>query len=113
MQFEWKVLSDVRVENGIVLSALYGCFCRNGQFMKESLNTMIFSHDPNNSMPYDQVTKEIILEWVLSKLGPAEVNRIQNYVSDLVTAEQTLYAEQLAAQQAAESVTDDNQNIEE
>ena len=107
MQFEWKVLSDVRVENGIILSALYGCFCRNGQFMKESLNTMTFSPDPSNSVPYDQVTKEMILDWILSILGSAEIDRVQNYVSGLITAEQTLHAEQLAAQQAAESVTEE------
>ena len=113
MQFEWKVLTDVRVEYGVVQSALYGCFCRDGQFMKESLNTMTFTHDPANSVPYDQVTRELILEWILDRLGSAEVTRVQNYVSDLVIAEQTLYAEQLAAQQAAASVPAEDQNTQE
>ena len=113
MQFEWKVLTDVRAENGIVQSALYGCFCRDGQFMKESLNTMTFTHDPANSVSYDQVTSELILEWILDNLGSAEVTRVQNYVSDLITAEQTLHAEQLAARQAAESVPAEDQTTQE
>jgi len=113
MQFEWKVLTDVRVENDIVQSALYGCFCRDGQFMKESLNTMTFTHDPTNLVPYDQVTRELILEWILDNLGSAEVTRVQNYVSDLIVAEKTVHAEQLAAQHTAESVIDEDQNIEE
>jgi aromatic ring hydroxylase len=73
--------------------------------MKESLNTMTFTHDPANSVPYDQVTRELILEWILNNLGSEEVTRVQNYVSGLVVSEQTLHAEQLAARQAAESVT--------
>ena len=74
---------------------------------------MTFTHDPANSVPYDQVTRELILEWILDRLGSAEVTRVQNYVSDLVIAEQTLYAEQLAAQQAAASVPAEDQNTQE
>ena len=74
---------------------------------------MTFTHDPANSVPYDQVTRELILEWILDRLGSAEVTRVQNYVSGLVIAEQTLYAEQLAAQRAAESVPAEDQTTQE
>lgn len=90
MEFEWKMLDDFKVDNGVITGALYGCFGRDGSFMKEHLNTIVFDdYNPATAVPFENVTRDMVAEWVVNKLGAAEVERIQTYVAALVNGEKS------------------------
>jgi hypothetical protein len=82
--FKWITTNlytlDVNTNNGYVVTAVYDVIATDGKYFASITNVSQFSikeNDPNFVI-YDDLTNDIIIEWVKTQLGPDGVIAIEN-----------------------------------
>jgi hypothetical protein len=79
---EWNII-DIRVktENNYVVEVRTVCKHTEGRGKSVVVHTSNFISEPDdNFIPFEQLTKEQVLDWVKQELGADEVNRIETKV---------------------------------
>lgn len=79
---EWNIIDiKVKTENNYVVEVMTSCKHKEGQGASVVVNTSNFIGEPDdNFIPFEQLTKEQVLDWVKQELGADEVNRIETKV---------------------------------
>ena len=79
---EWNILDiKVRTENNYVAEVMASCKHREGEGASVVVHSSTFTGEPDeNFIPFEELTKEQVLDWVKKDLGPDEVNRIETKV---------------------------------
>ena len=79
---EWNIIDiKVKTENNYVVEVMTSCKHKEGQGASVVVNTSNFTGEPDqNFIPFEQLTKEEVLNWVKEDLGVDEVNRIETKV---------------------------------
>lgn len=79
---EWNIMDiKVRTENNYVVEVMASCKHTEGRGKSIVVHTSNFTGEPDqNFIPFEQLTKEEVLNWVKEDLGVDEVNRIETKV---------------------------------
>lgn len=79
---KWNIIDiKVRTENNYVAEVMASCKHKEGQGASVVVHSSTFEGEPDdNFIPFEQLTKEQVLDWVKEDLGVDEVNRIETKV---------------------------------
>ena len=79
---EWNILDiKVRTENNYVAEVMASCKHKEGQGASVVVHSSTFEGEPDeNFIPFEELTKQQVLDWVKEDLGVDEVNRIETKV---------------------------------
>jgi hypothetical protein len=79
---EWNIMDiKVRTENNYVVEVMASCKHTEGRGKSIVVHTSNFTGEPDqNFIPFEELTKEQVLNWVKEDLGADEVNRIETKV---------------------------------
>lgn len=79
---EWNIIDiKVRTENNYVVEVMASCKHKKGQGASVVVHSSNFESEPDeNFIPFEELTKEQVLDWVKEDLGIDEVNRIETKV---------------------------------
>jgi len=79
---EWNIIDiKVKTENNYVAEVMASCKHKEGQGASVVVHSSTFEGEADeNFIPFEQLTKEQVLDWVKEDLGPDEVNRIETKV---------------------------------
>lgn len=79
---EWNIMDiKVRTENNYVVEVMASCKHTEGRGKSIVVHTSNFTGEPDqNFIPFEQLTKEEVLNWVKEDLGQEEVSRIETKV---------------------------------
>jgi hypothetical protein len=92
MTTTWQILDAVRLtSNGLVKKLVYKCEVQLEDIIGEKKGKIILQESyPNpNFIPFQDLTEEILLEWVKTSLGTEQVTIIEITLQDKVS---TLYS---------------------
>lgn len=75
----WKILDmNHRTSDGYVVEVISACEKVDGQAYARRVFTNEFEGTPGSGyIPFDDLTEEVVLEWVKEAIGPEEVNKIE------------------------------------
>lgn len=79
---EWNIIDiKVRTENNYVAEVMASCKHKEGQGASVVVHSSTFEGEPDeNFIPFEELTKEQVIDWVKEDLGVDEVNRIETKV---------------------------------
>ena len=79
---EWNIMDiKARTENNYVVEVMASCKHTEGRGKSVVVHSSTFEGEPDeNFIPFEQLTKEQVLDWVKQDLGPDEVTRIETKV---------------------------------
>ena len=79
---EWNIIDiKVRTENNYVAEVMASCKHKEGQGASVVVHSSTFEGEPDeNFIPFEELTKEQVIDWVKGDLGVDEVNRIETKV---------------------------------
>lgn len=79
---EWNIMDiKARTENNYVVEVMASCKHTEGRGKSVVVHSSTFEGEPDeNFIPFEQLTKEQVLDWVKQDLGPDEVSRIETKV---------------------------------
>lgn len=81
----WKIESlDRNVDNGYVTTAHWTCSAVDGNFSGSVYGSVGF--DGELSIPYEQLTEEVVLGWVKNTLGAEQVATYEDSVVSQIEA---------------------------
>lgn len=85
---EWNIIDiKVRTENNYVAEVMASCKHKEGQGASVVVHSSTFEGEPDeNFIPFEELTKEQVLDWVKEDLGVDEVNRIEDKVVSEATS---------------------------
>ena len=79
---EWNLIDvKVKTENNYVVEVMASCKHKEGQGASVVVHSSTFTGEPDeNFIPFEELTKEQVLDWVKQDLGQEEVDRIETKV---------------------------------
>ena len=79
---EWNIIDiKARTENNYVAEVMVSCKHREGQGASVVVHSSTFEGEPDESfIPFEELTKQQVLDWVKADLGQEEVSRIETKV---------------------------------
>jgi len=79
---EWNIIDiKVRTENNYVAEVMASCKHKEGQGASVVVHSSTFEGEPDeNFIPFEELTKEQVIDWVKQDLGSDEVDRIETKV---------------------------------
>jgi len=91
MATSWQILNTERQSaNGLVVEVTYACTAQlNNQFDRR-IDRVELTGDPSEPgfIPYENLTQDIVVNWVKEVLGSTEVSSIENTLESSVIAKQ-------------------------
>lgn len=100
MKTTWQVLDlKSRIADGLVIAVTYACKVQLDDIIARIAGELPLTGDPSDPgyIPFEDLTKEDVIDWVKQSLGQAQVTAIEKSLQDNVTAQK--------AQRDAETVT--------
>ncbi len=85
METKWKILNlETNKETGVVVKVIYSCNIKSENFSDRKVGTIELEGDSNsdNFIPVTDLTEEIVIGWVISKLTQEVVDDIQKTIID-------------------------------
>lgn len=83
----WQILNTKKLNaNGLVIEVSYGCTVELGNLKDSVIQQLQLTGDPSEPgfIPYEQLTEAIVLDWVKTALGDAQVNLIETTLQNRV-----------------------------
>lgn len=79
---EWNLIDvKVKTENNYVVEVMASCKHIEGNGRSVVVHSSTFTGEPDeNFIPFEELTKEQVLDWVKQDLGQEEVDRIETKV---------------------------------
>lgn len=69
-EYTWTINQmDRKIVDGYVTTVHYSVSATNGTHSSSSYGAVGFSEEPETMIPYDELTKEIVIGWVQTSLG--------------------------------------------
>lgn len=93
MTTTWKIFDTrYQVSNGLVIKVVYGCTVRLENLIDRKVGELELVGDPNSPdfIPYENLTEEIVVGWVKTALGAAEVSSIESALQTSVTEQKAI-----------------------
>lgn len=89
MTTTWKIYNlEHETSNGLVIKVTYGCVVESEGFLNRKVGLIELTGDPSapDFVPYEDLTEEIVLNWVKSELGTEAVTEIETSIQNSVQA---------------------------
>lgn len=89
MKTTWKIYNlEHETSNGLVIKVTYGCVVESEGFLNRKVGSIELTGDPKSPdfVAYENLTEEIVLDWVESKLGTEAFTEIETSVQNSVQA---------------------------
>ena len=89
MTTTWKIYNlEHETSNGLVIKVTYGYVVENEGFLNRKVGLIELTGDPSapDFVPYEDLTEEIVLNWVKSELGTEAVTEIETSIQNSVQA---------------------------
>lgn len=79
---EWNIIDiKARTENDYVAEVMVSCKHTEGQGASVVVHSSTFEGEPDeNFIPFEELTKQQVIDWVKADLGQEEVSRIETKV---------------------------------
>lgn len=72
--FAWQIDNMTRISaDGFVVSVLYSVVATEGQFTASTFGTTGYEQTAGSFIPYDQLTEDIVLQWVYESVGKQKI----------------------------------------
>jgi len=70
MEFTWNVVQmDRQSATGFVITVHYNVSAVDGEFTASTYGTVGYTQEEGSYIPFEQLTKEIVVDWVQNSLG--------------------------------------------
>jgi hypothetical protein len=89
MTTTWKIYNlEHEISNGLVIKVTYGFIVDSEGFLNRRVGEITLTGDPTspNFVAYEDLTEEIVINWVKSELGEEAVTEIETQVQSQVQA---------------------------
>jgi hypothetical protein len=74
MNIEWNVVNmDRKTDDGFVITVHYTVTAVDGDFTASTYGTVGYTEEEGSFTPYEDLTKEQVIEWVKNSLGEETV----------------------------------------
>lgn len=83
MTTTWKIYNlEHQITDGLVIKVTYGCIVQQDSFLDRHIDVTTLIGDPSdtNFIPYEDLTEQIVLEWVNEELGQQAISDIETMV---------------------------------
>lgn len=89
MTTTWRIYNlERQIADGLVIKVTYGYVVENLGFLDRKVGTIELTGDPTSPdfVPYENLTEEIVIDWVKSELEAEGVTEIETAVQNSVQA---------------------------
>lgn len=89
-EFTWNIANLERYrENGVVFLVHYTVSAKNGKYFSEIHgNIRLRKPDPKNMIPFEKLTEEVVINWILENFGEEKTQEIfytlQNQIEEKI-----------------------------
>ena len=92
MEITWQIFdTKYQTANGLITKVVYGCTAQLENDIDRKVGEINLTGDPSSPdfIAYENLTEEVLLQWVKASLGDTEVSTIETQVQDNVIARKT------------------------
>jgi len=89
MEITWQIFDTKRrSSDGLITEVLYGCTIEAEGEIDRKLGTISLTGDPTTPgfVPFKELTEDVIVGWVKTSLGTAEVTDFENKIKKILEA---------------------------
>ena len=89
--YQWGVANlERRLDDGIVYTVHYTISADDGTYASSAYGSLgLEAPDPDNEIPYAQLTPEIVTSWLKEKFGAEKVAEIEAALADQISQQRT------------------------